>query len=196
MRLTLPSALLLVPSVLGACSWAPWNDPAPAVASDERIGAPADVVWNALPRVYGFLGLQPISDADRTSLSVVSERTLRVNGSIVGPSDAPMARCSVPPTAQRTNNGGNLRFRTVNGLARVHVQTWLFEEGESTIARTEVTVSIDAATADPLQTRSGLCTTTGRLENQIAEGLRSLVSPPDSFTTPMDDRGGSSRGPF
>lgn len=80
MRLALPPVLLLVPSILGACFWAPWNDPLLLVASDEHIGAPADVVWNALPRVYGSLGLQPISDVDRTSLSVVSERTLRANG--------------------------------------------------------------------------------------------------------------------
>ena len=193
LRSSLAALVLGLPS---ACASAPWNDPAPGAPSEEVIEGPVEVVWDALPRVYSHLGLHPILEADGSSRFVSSELAFRIDGSIVGPKDAPLARCSMPPRAERTTNGGSLRFGSVNGIARIRVETRLVSSGEGTSVRTQAVVGTDGAASDQFPAQGGVCTTTGRLEAQISEGIRLLVSPPDSVSPSEDGEASAGGGPF
>ncbi len=174
-------ALSLVAASTVACSAAnPWDDPGPEGVVEETIDAPIDVVWDALPRVYGFLNLQPIDAAERASRTISSVRTVQVRSGIVGGRNEPFVRCSSLPTSERTDGGGWPSFQSVDGLATMSVQTRLAESGSSTRIRSEVSVSVDPP-AVPAGARIPNCVTTGRLEAQILEGLRATVAPPDSI---------------
>ena len=172
--------------VFGCAAATPWQDPDRAAVSEEIVAAPLDAVWGALPRVYRLLGLQPIGEVDQDSHTLLITQRVVVRNSIVGPESAPLARCSGSATAERTRSGGQLRFNTPSGAATLSVETSLVPAENGTRLRTALVVSGVAAGALP-DSRAAFCVTTGRLESQIAEGIRGAVLPSDSMDSVADD---------
>lgn len=185
-RLATRLSAAVLPLTLLACRGpVPWEDPAPGVASDEVIAAPVDVVWEALPRVYGAFGLGP-TKLDPASRVVESTRRMTVRYSAVGPRDAPIARCSV----RVKEHDGAPRAVTygVHGSVVVTVRTRLGERDGRTRLRTELGAS-------GLPGSMPNCMTTGRLESDILRAVRAAVEP--GYVLPESaDRGDTARAPF
>ena len=120
------------------------------------LDAPRERVWELLPAVYEELGLPgPGADRSTWTVAVVDHRTSRRIGSM---RMSTLISCGSDLTGQ---NADTHRIRMT-------VRTWLEAAGEGTIARTRV-----EATASSTEGRASLitCTSTGELENRIANTL-------------------------
>ena len=152
-----------------------WDDPEPAVVSDAQFDASVEEVWEALPQVYAYLGLLPASESDPRAHWVETVGVVVIRDGIVGPDNAPLARCSVPATGERTDSATRLQFQSADGSGTISVRTRLADTGEGTRMRTDLTVSTDPMGYPPTG-RTPNCITTGRVESEIAEGMRMILS--------------------
>jgi hypothetical protein len=83
--------LLLVAS---SCALRQADSPA-TTQTEEVIEAPPDAVWRVLPEVYATLGLE-VTESDSQQQLIASTRALSVWGPLLGPPEAPHARCTLP----------------------------------------------------------------------------------------------------
>jgi hypothetical protein len=169
--------------VLSGCAFLNGSTESPQLTSSpELIEAPAEEVWLALPAAYAALGLE-ITGADESTHLLTSTRAVNVWLPVIGPKQAPHARCVVPAlirtvsavSGTRSVSSDHVPVRVPSGRLIMTLESRLLPHDEGTQVETRMILSAVsfAATARP---EEPYCVSTGRLEAQIARGLRRHLS--------------------
>lgn len=192
-RIPLPPVIVLLGVVAQGCSSAfPWSDPSPAQPIEEVLPADPGTVTQLLSRVHARLGLdaRPVRTGETQAMIATGRAEVR-RGS-VGPDSAPYARCTVASRLEgRDDDETDLDLRGPTGFATIELRTELEPVDEGTRLRSELSVTGTTSSSREMD-GAALCTTTGRLETLLLDGVRGLVSPPDS----IPERDPGERRPF